>query len=406
MADNTDHHPIVAGGCPPVCIATRYGSRFGLLGAMATELAHAARDAGLTVYTEDGGAVPAGGPAVRVFFNHPASVAALRAWAGPSAGEGSDELVQVFVDHPLALDPAITDALAGLANFRMLLVSGDDSSLLRLRWPRLSFATCAQGVPASALADVTAGGRDIDVVVAGGIHAESELAALWAGVPAALRECGHEIVELMDREGASFVAASEASLPGFVRASDPWRMLQLLHRACVATVNRRRRVAAVGALRGVRRGDGRPALVAVAGPPAWREHCGENVGYAGEVAYASLPTLFARSRVCVAWGPTQFATAYSERLLLGMAAGCACVTEDRLMVRAHMGDGVARFAEGSPAALREAVGGLLGDADRCDALGRWGHGEVAANHLWRHRLPLVLGVDRVERDPARRSAAA
>jgi hypothetical protein len=419
---------------PLIHLATRYASQFGLLGAMAAQVAQALREGGCEV--EDGeektggdrratqeetrygvAGYPSAGAArgcVRVFFNHPASFEDLRVWANEGAARGvgvgleRDGLVQVFVDHPLALDPGVMDRLAGMENFRLLMVSTDDAALLRLRWPRLQFGRMLHGVPASALvdeatiegshaADGRAGERSFDVVIAGGICGVDELARLWHAVPESLRHAGREAVVLM-MAGVPFVQASEACMPGFLRASDSWRLMQVMHRACVAAVNRLRRIEMVGALRGVRVGD-RLARVVVLGSAAWRDECGENVEYGGEIAYAALPSAFARAKVCVALGPTQFSTAFSERLLLGMAAGCACVAESRLMVRAVLGGGkgggVCGFDEGNVGQMRAMVEAMLNDERGRVERGIWGAREVAAKHLWAHRVREIVEAGRI-----------
>ncbi|MBY0312636.1 MAG: glycosyltransferase [Phycisphaerales bacterium] len=402
----------------------RYASRFDLLSAMATQLAEGMLDAGFGL-VDDECVVDRGSGAservVRVFFNHPVSFGALKTWADGAAERGAgrglehDDLVQVFVDHPLAMGSGVMDELVALERFRVLLVSTDDASLLRMRWPRMRFARCLHAVWPGAVADergvaasqlgldgarneIGCERRDIDVIVAGGIASERELANVWSTVPEGLRDAARDMRDLMIAEpGLGFVAACEACMPGFTRATDSWRLLQSVQRACVADVNRRRRVAAVDALRGLRGRDGRRARVVVIGPEAWREVCPVDAGeegavvYGGEVAYGALPEQFRRAKVCVALGPTQFTTAYSERLLLGMAAGCACVAEGRMMVRQVIGEGVGMFPEGNVGEMRARVEAMLADDQDRARRGVWGVREVLSRHLWRHRAGLIVG---------------
>lgn len=416
-------------------ISMRYASRFDLLSAMATQLAEGMLEAGYGIVDDEsdpalrsgGGSSSGGGGGgervVRVFFNHPVSIGALKAWADQAADRGAgrgleqDDLVQIFVDHPLAMGSGVMDELVAIERFRVLLVSTDDASLLRMRWPRMRFARCLHAVWPGAVADergvvasqlgmdrecdqLGCGRRDIDVIVAGGIASEAELANVWSTVPEGLREAARDTRDLMIAEpGLGFLGACEACMPGFTRATDSWRLMQSVQRACVADVNRRRRMAMVDALRGLRTRDGRRARVVVIGPQAWREVCEvgareeREIEYGGEVAYGALPGEFRRAKVCVALGPTQFTTAYSERLLLGMAAGCACVAEGRMMVRQVIGEGVAMFAEGNARDMRARVEAMLADDQDRARRGVWGVREVFARHLWKHRAGLIVGPD-------------
>ena len=375
-------------------IQRRYASRYTLLGAMADELAQACADRGLAVH--DGapdGAHNGSGPGAFVFFNMIPSIDAL-----PAAVRrpGSNiAAVQILVDHPLALDPAAMDATSRLPNFRLLLPSIDGLHLLRLRWPQLRHSHMPHGVARSALApaeSVTPAAlaeREFDVVLAGSIHSDAELAALRETVPEPARPWAQEIVALMVAEpqmpfeqAVDLVAGSRGLITG------NWSTLAGLWRVTSAHLNRLRRVAMLESLDGLD--------VAVFGGEAWREHCTGSARWMGEAEYTSVPVALARGRVCLAWGPTQFPHTFSERLLLSMAAGCASVAEDRYLIGRHFefdgpGQTVEVFDPRDPGAGRAAIEGLLREPDRLASVARRGREAAEDRHLWEHRVESVVG---------------
>jgi glycosyltransferase involved in cell wall biosynthesis len=73
-----------------------------------------------------------------------------------------------------------------------------------------------------------------------------------------------------------------------------------------------------------------------------------------------------------------------------MAAGCATITDDRPLVRHQFTqEMIEQYRADAPETLRARVETLLGDPDRCDAMGRAGRAEVQRGHLWDHRTDLI-----------------
>jgi hypothetical protein len=368
----------------PVHIPIEHVSRYSLLGAMASELADAFASAGCPVNPPG---TPSG-PRLHLFFNFPENFETFSAWtgAGTDRTRGS-AIVQFFVDHPLALPAPLMDRLASLPNYRMLLPCVDDVSLLRLRCPRLRAAHCLHGVAPAALCNPAsiASPRETDLVVAGSIHSEAELDALRAPLPALLHQPMEEMVRLMlAHPWMGFTQALDVCAPSGLHSPDSWKLLSAVWRWVTAALNRRRRVALVSAMQGV--------STHVHGSPAWREHCTGTIHYAGETAYAELPRALASAHVCLAWGPTQFTHAFSERLLLAFAAGCAAVADDRLLVRRHAAAVTQVFDAANPRHAREVVDGLLRDTDRRVDLAQRGRALVERSHLWKHRLDTIASV--------------
>jgi hypothetical protein len=386
----------------PVHIPMAYESRYGLLGSMARELGEALASAGLEVNPPD----PIGArPGVLLHLNFYPSLEAIPA---PARAPGSRvAIAQVLVDHPLAINERQMDALSHLPNYRLLLPSVDGAHLLRLRWPNLLHAHLPHGVPPAALAepgsiapghasrDADAGGRDLDIVVVGSIHAESELAPLAERVPAPLRPRAEEMVELLtERPGTPFEQAADVVLAPAGVPVGQWGMLAIVWRYVTAAVNRRRRLAVVRALEGLD--------VSVFGGRAWEAECAGRTRYMGQAPYDEIPRVLRRARVCVATGPTQFAHTFSERLLLSMAAGCATVADDRLMARRHFtlcgagertpGAHAVAFDADDLGAMRHAVEAALADDAWRASLGAAGRGAVAAGHLWANRVGTLAGV--------------
>ncbi len=365
----------------PVWIPRKYESRYSLLGAMATELAEGFAARGYDARTD----IPDGSVAgVFIFFNMLPSIESIP----PAARRVGSRiaLIQILVDHPLALDAGIMDQTSKLPNFRLALPSIDALHLLRLRWPALRHAHMPHAIPRSALiapelCDQQALAlRPQDVVVAGSIHTQQQTQALKGSLPAQTHPWIDQIVALMLESPAmpyeqalDCVCGSQSVITG------NWPMAAALWRAVAAEFNRLRRVQIVQSLQGLD--------VAVFGTEAWQAYCTGTIRYAGNVEYADVPSALSTGRVCLAWGPTQFPHTFSERLLLSMGAGCASVCEDRYLVRQHFSsEHCATFNPQDPFGARAGIESLLGDPDRLHAMSVAGRTSVQAHHLWEHRV--------------------
>jgi hypothetical protein len=369
----------------PVWIPRRYESRFSLLGAMADELAVAFEALGYEVIDglPDGSRV-----GIYIFFNMLPSLDAIP----PAVRRVNSRVavIQILVDHPLALDPGIMDQLCKLPNYRLALPSLDGLHLLRLRWPQLRHGHMPHGVPKSALVEQASctlaelNNREHDVVVAGAIHDELGCQDLKNALPAQTHPWIDEIVELMTsdpsmpyEQAIDCVCGSRSVITG------NWPMAAGIWRVCIAGVNRRRRIALVESLQGLD--------VAVFGGESWKDICTGSLTYKGPADYSEIPAALSTARVCLAWGPTQFPQTFSERLLLSMASGCASVAEDRYLVRQHFttaGDDahLVSFDSRQPGAARVEVESLLSDPDRLERISRNGRVAVEENHLWENRV--------------------
>lgn len=393
----------------PVFIPRRFISRYSLLEAMATELVEAFESAGCPVNPTR---IRAGQPALHLFLNFPHSLEQVTSWHEDyrRSGGGPSGLVHFFVDHPMALHIGMMDRLAELPHYRLVMPCMDDGHLLRLRWPRIKQIPMAHGVPASALCDAsmleashlgTIGTsaqrthpnpslgeglvRDIDLVASGWIATAEEVDRHIASTPDSLRGTVREMIDVLTRYPAmSFGQAFDIALPRGAFTSDWWSLMQGLWGAVIPAVNRARRTRLVSAMQGVR--------MVVHGPDAWREFCTGTIEYGGEIAYAELPRAMARAKVALGWSPTQFTLGFSERLLVGMAAGCACVTEDRVVTRRAFEGCAAWFDQASPQSARDAVEQLLADDECRAAMARRGRDRVEAGHLWKHRLDTLAAV--------------
>ncbi|MEO0629705.1 MAG: glycosyltransferase [Planctomycetota bacterium] len=377
----------------PVWILRRYESRYSLLGAMAEELAEGFSAHGDRFEVVDG--LPDGSRGgLFVFFNMPAAIEAIPAAVRRPGSRVA--CVQVLVDHPLALAAGVMDATSLLPNFRLVLPSIDGLHLLRMRWPRLVHGHVPHGIGRASLVDanaVTAEGlasREFDVVVAGSIHTEDELRALKWQLPQQAHGWVDEIVMLMLAEpmlpfeqAVDLVAGSRGVVTG------NWSTLAGLWRVTSAHLNRLQRIQMVEELQGLD--------VAVFGGEAWREICGGSLQWQGPAAYSDVSNAFARGRVCLAWGPTQFEHTFSERLLLSMAAGCASVADDRYMIGQHFAfegpeQSVRVFDARHPGALRDSVVSLLDDPERTVSIAQHGRRAVEAGHLWEHRVEKIAAL--------------
>lgn len=375
----------------------RYVSRYSLLGAFATELMQAFAHAGCQVNTPTH---TPGEPAIVVFFNTPQSVQALVQWVHSTVGDiRRAAILHYYVDHPLTLPAQHMDVMSNLPNYRLLLPCRDDAHVLRFRWPRLKHITCVHGVPRSSLCDASTlerehtaqqgtGGREIPLFVCGTIHSQPQLDEMRSQLPDALYPTCDAIIDLLTRTAhLSFCQAFDLCLTAGITSPDHWRLLSSVQQYTTAVVNRVRRSQLVVGLREI------PTLLV--GPPAWEEFCSGNIQYGGEIPYADVASNLARSRVCLAWGPTQFAHTYSERLLLSMAAGCATISDDRVL------SGRDFAPEGTPPAcalvdfshpeeVAEVANLLLSSPDQSAILAARGRKAVEAGHLWEHRLPTFV----------------
>lgn len=373
-----------------VWIQGRYESAYGLLGAMARELHDAfvatGHDARLVDMATD--AHPREG--VFVFFNAPVSLDAFPAalWERDSGLRG----VQVFVDHPFALPEDKIDEWRrrnGLENFRMCLPCADDVHLLRLRWPGLKHAWVGHGVARSCLCEADgvtrAGwdGRAFDVVVTGSIAEEAYIARGFDRLTPAVAGMVREVVAMMVADPrVGYLQAVDLVMGSRGVITGEWKTAQLFWRLCVMMVNRTRRVRAVQSLQGLR--------VGVFGSAAWREFCTGTVSYGGEVAYGEIASAFGRGRVGLAWGPTQFVHSYSERIMLAMSAGCAAVSDDRLLVRRDFGGACGLYNAGDPSTARAVCDRVLASPDQAVEMARRGRALVEERCLWEHRVPALL----------------
>lgn len=370
----------------PVYIPMRYESRYSLLGAMARQLAEAFARRGCLVNprSPEVGAVDS----LLVYFNFLPSTEELH----PAVKRAGSRVavVQFLVDHPLALNDEQMDEMVGLPNYRLFLPCMDGAHLLRLRWPGLIHAHCAHGVPPESLVDggtIGVAEREMDLVVTGSIHTEGELSAMRERMPAGMRGRADEIVGLLvEHPWMAFEQALDVVLCGANVPPGQWRLAAMLWRYATAAVNRKRRMAMVRGMQGVR--------TAVYGPESWRECCGGTIEYRGEVGYGELPGVLAGAKVGLAWGPTQFTHTFSERLLLSMGAGCATVADDRLMVRREfrVGEELLVHAPGDAGDARAQVERLLGDEGLRVEMARQGREAVARGHLWENRLDLFAAV--------------
>ncbi len=344
-------------------------------------------------------------PGIYIFFNMPPSIEAIP----PAARRPGSRiaLIQILVDHPLALDAGIMDQTSVLPNFRLALPSIDGLHLLRLRWPLLRHAHMPHGIARASLiapelcTPDALNQRPHDVVVAGSVHSEQGVRELKWSLPSQAHPWIDEIVQLMleypampYEQALDCVCGSRSVITG------NWPMAAGMWRAVAADFNRQRRVQLVQSLQGLD--------VAVFGSDAWEEFCTGTIKYAGNVAYAEVPGALATGRVCLAWGPTQFPHTFSERLLLSMASGCASVCEDRYLVRQHFGqEHCASFDPKHPTSARDEIESLLSSPDTRCALSAAGRTIVESHHLWECRVEKLaaLASEAIDRPLAPQASA-
>lgn len=364
-------------------VPVRFESRFGLLQAFTEQFAGAWGRAGGDVNP----AAREGDRAVYLFFNSPQSPAALHQRMGPVMGPRS--VVQWCVDHPFTLPDTHVDRYAAIPGYRLVMVAEDDLHLLPMRWPAIRYAQVRHGVDESALCEEGAIGaeREFDLVMAGSVLGEGAIENLRARVPGSVRGVAEEVVALRTRHPQlSFGQAWDIAGPRVDHPSDSWGAMASVFHYSTAVVNRVRRAAIIRAMQGVK--------VRLLGTETLREFCGGSVVYGGECAYADVAKELARAKVCLALGPTQFVHAFSERLLLSLAAGCATVADARVSVDREFGvEGcVETFDIARPDEARAKVEALLNDKGKRTEMGRCGRKAVESRHLWSHRVREIRGL--------------
>ncbi|MEM9082134.1 MAG: glycosyltransferase [Planctomycetota bacterium] len=371
----------------PVFMVRRYQSRYGLLATMAEELAEVLERAGCEINPSEAFGQR---PGVMVYLNHLTDPQWIEA---ACAGGGAIAVVQLFVDHPLALSEDLTDRLAEQPHFRLALSTLDGLSLAAARWPSLQIGVVHHGVSEQAVCEENSvsANRAKDVVASGWIHTEEELDALTDVLDLEERRLVRDVAASMIEQGElDFEQALQRCSGGAFCTPDRWRSIAGVWRAVIARVNRTRRVAAVQAMQGLR--------LEVFGPEAWERYCTGTIRYGGEARYEQMPAIYRSAKTAIAWGPTQFARGYSERQLLAMAGGCASVSDDRELLRRHfVCDGekkgsqeIAVYPAGSPEHGAEQIAAWLRDRDKAIAVGHAGREAVMNGHLWSHRAKAVL----------------
>jgi len=372
----------------PIYIQNRYQSAYSLLGAMADQLATALRSAGHDVREPDPSDPPSRG--TFLFFNVPPSIDTFP----PALLERDSDLraVQIFVDHPFALPAVVLDdwhARNGLENLRLCLPCADDTHLLRLRFPGLNHEWLRHAIPRDALCDadeLTAprwASRTHDAVVAGSIASEAEVSRCLSDLPPKSSTIVRAIADTMLRDPRlGFVQALDLCASDHALTTGDWATAASLWRAAIMLVNRARRVGVVRALQGID--------VAVFGPDAWRAECTGTIRYLGNADYAQVNRSFADARVAIAWGPTQFAHSYSERLMLAMGAGCAPISDDRLLVRRDFNDACAIYNAANPASARAACDHLLNNPGAALELAARARASAEQNCLWEQRIAQLI----------------
>jgi len=376
-----------------IWILSEYASQFGLLGAMSREIADACRGSGLDarLFTLRDEPQPVSG--VMVFMNVPRSIESLpRALFTPGSALRA---VQIGVDHPFALPDGVLDSWRernGLANLRLCMPCLDDAHLLRARFPGLVHAWVPHGIPRSALCaldDVSRSGwdaREFDVVVTGSVrpleHIERGRAQLNPGVRAMLSE----IVHLMIKEPhLGYLAAFDLVMGSRGVITGDWDAQKSLWNLAIAEVNRARRLSLVASLQGLK--------VGVFGSREWERECTGTIEYAGEVSYEDCAGAFERGRVALAWGPTQFVHAYSERIMQAMAGGACVVADDRILLRRDFNrpeTTATLFDLKHDRGARHAIEAHLSDPDGSVEQARRGRKLVEHRCLWTHRLGALL----------------
>ena len=350
---------------------------------MSDEIAEAFRANGHAVNPDE---LIGGEPGIYLWLNFPPSIEAIPAAARvPGSPVG---LAHFFVDHPYALDEGLMDELCELPNYRLLLPCSDGAHLLGLRWPKLQYKILLHGVPGSSVCareecESAGGVRETDLVFTGSIDDKDSLAKKRAMLPQQLRAPADEMVTMMFAQPwMPFEQAIDVVLGARGVATGDWPLAAAVWRYVTAALNRQRRISIVSAMQGIE--------TDVWGAPSWQPHCTGSIRYRGSFDYSDSGMILKSAKVALAWGPTQFSHAFSERALLAMAAGCATVVDDRLLVRSRLGNGVERFDAAQPAEANTIVRTLLDDPKKRLALADRGREIVMKSHLWANRVPLFI----------------
>jgi len=227
------------------------------------------------------------------------------------------------------------------------------------------------------------------VVLSGSFHSLEQIAALEVSITSNVRASADEMVALMlgDR-GMTFEQAKDLVMGSRNLGFPSWGYDATFWKYVTARLNRAFRISMIEAMQGLN--------TLVVGSGAIEEFCTGTIVYGGSSGYLDIADQLARARVCLALGPTQFTHTFSERLLLGMAAGCACVADDRWMIHQHFNANtsnepdVLTFPATSPGAARERVESLLADQASLSAMALRGQTRVVNEHLWIHRLGFIM----------------
>ncbi len=377
-----------------IWIHDAYRSQYGLLGAMSREIHQAMLAKGIDarrVDLADTDNHPDSG--TLLFLNIPIRLDVL-----PEAlidGSGRMNAIQYFVDHPFALPADILDQYrdrVGFDNLTLTLPCLDDTHLIHPRFPALKHAWVAHGVPRDSLVDPDTitreswDDKEFDVVVTGSVRPAHALAETAQKLRPDLRNAVEEIVALMMHDPhLGYVNAFDLVVGSAGFVTGHWDTQKYLWHLTIAQLNRVRRINLVRTLQGLK--------VGVFGSPDWESECTGTIQYAGEVDYESCARAFARGRVAVAWGPTQFTHSYSERIMQAMAAGSCVVADDRLLVRRDFNKGAQTatlFDWSDPYAARRAVDATLSDPDAAIEQARRGRALAEQRCLWEHRVDTLL----------------
>lgn len=389
---------------PLMYFATQSLSRYGLLGAMGDQVATALDASGVLVNPAfPPPPVSAAHPRVAfAWFNHPASMQSLRDWidAAPRGGK-QRACLQWCVDHPLTIPAAFLDQMSQDPDFRLLTVTCDDLHVLALRFPKLRCATLWHGVDTGALCEAepaalaaSHAGRDIDVLLSGSIPSSAELDRLRSVVPTTLHGmCDDLIAVRCERPEMPFGQVLDIVAPSGMFTNDHWQLMQAVFAYTTAAVGRARRVGVLKSLRGLN--------VTVLGSDAWNEVLPNvpHATFAGLAEYGHLPSWFKRAKVSVAVNPPQFASGFSERVLLSLAAGCGTVAEDRFWTKQEFSECCLMFDGSDMNMVRDRVETLLRDEPTRLNLAHTGRNTVEQRHLWLHRirgLLLAAGFDNLD----------
>ncbi len=384
-----------------IWIPNAYQSQFGLLGAMANELLEAFTIKGYDARPHDLLNDPSPTQGVFLFMNTPQSLDQL-----PLAlfSPGSNlKAVQLHVDHPFALPAEILDQWnqrSTLSNLRLLLPCVDDTHLLRPRFPGLMHSCIPHGIPRSSLCNIDTlntqeyDSREFDVVFTGSVRSQREIDTILSQANPHVVTMITNIAHLMIKEPwLGYVAAVDLVMGSQGVITGNWETQRSFWGIVIAIVNRHRRMETVKSMQGLK--------VGVFGSPAWEDQCTGTIKYAGEVSYAQCASAFARGRIALAWGPTQFVHSYSERIMQAMAGGACVVADDRLLVRRDFngsaspaGDTTKLFDWGDPNAARSAADTQLADPQASLAMAKRGRELVEARCLWEHRVDAMVDVQK------------